>query len=71
MSVLEWRTYNPSGTKRIIVTKELPGDRWLKILREANFRVEVCTSKNILSIIEIKSAIADQCDGAIGQLTEK
>ena len=71
VSVLEWRTYNPSGTKRVIVTKELPGDRWLKILREANFRVEVCTSKNILSIIEIKSAIADQCDGAIGQLTEK
>lgn len=71
MSVLEWRTYNPSGSKRIIVTKELPGDRWLKIFHEVNFRVEVCTSTNILSISEIKSAIADQCDGVIGQLTEK
>lgn len=71
MNVLEWRTYNPSGSKRIIVTKELPGDRWLKILQGENFRVEVCTSTNILSISEIKSAIANQCDGAIGQLTEK
>ena len=71
MSVLEWRTHNPSGLKRIIVTKELPGDRWLKIFDEVNFRVEVCTSTNILSISEIKSAIGDQCDGAIGQLTEK
>jgi hydroxypyruvate reductase 1 len=71
VSVLEWRTHNPSGLKRIIVTKELPGDRWLKIFDEVNFRVEVCTSTNILSISEIKSAIGDQCDGAIGQLTEK
>lgn len=70
MSTKEWKTHNPSGDKRVIVTKVLPGERWLEILAGADCRIEVCTSPDILSVAEIKTAIGDRCDGAIGQLTE-
>ena len=66
----EWRTHNPSGSKRVIVTKELPGARWLEALTQADCKVEICTSTDILSVDEIKAAIGDKCDGVIGQLTE-
>ena len=65
-----WKVYNPSGTRRVVVTKELPGDRWLKILAEADARVEYGTETRILRTSQIKAAIGDRCDGAIGQLTE-
>lgn len=70
MSTKDWRTHNPSGSKRVIVTKELPGKRWLEILTQAGCKVEICTSPDILSVAEIKTAIGNQCEGAIGQLTE-
>jgi hydroxypyruvate reductase 1 len=70
MGSKKWTVYNPSGTRRVIVTKELPGERWLKILAEAQCKVEICTSQNILSSAEIEVAFGDNCDGAIGQLTE-
>jgi hydroxypyruvate reductase 1 len=70
LSTKEWRTHNPSGSKRVIVTKELPGARWLDILTQAGCKVEICTSTDILSVDEIRQAIGDRCDGAIGQLTE-
>ncbi len=65
-----WKVYNPSGKRRVVVTKELPGDRWLKILAEAGARVEYGTKSRILRVNEIRTAIGDRCDGAIGQLTE-
>ena len=65
-----WKVFNPSGKRRVVVTKELPGDRWLKILAEAGARVEYGTETRILNASEIKAAIGDRCDGAIGQLTE-
>lgn len=70
MSSKEWRIHNPSGTRRVIVTKELPGDRWLDILTAADCKIEICTSPDVLSSAEIIAAIGDTCDGAIGQLTE-
>lgn len=70
MSNKEWRTHNPPGAHRVIVTKELPGKRWLEILGRADCRVEICTSTDILSAEEIKTVIGDRCAGAIGQLTE-
>ena len=70
MSTKEWQTYHPTGTKRVIVTKTLPGKRWLEVLTTADCRVEVCTSPDILSVDEIKAAIGERCDGVIGQLTE-
>ncbi|MGD9306851.1 MAG: hypothetical protein PVF79_21485, partial [Desulfobacterales bacterium] len=66
-----WRVVNPSGTRRVIVTKELPGERWLEMLTTADCKVEICTSPDVLSIDEIKAAMGGQCDGAIGQLTEE
>jgi len=65
-----WQVYNPQGDRRVIVTKQLPGDRWLDILRGAGCRVDVCTSTDILGIGEIHAAIGTRCSGAIGQLTE-
>lgn len=70
MSAKEWQSYNPTGSKRVLVTKTLPGKRWLAVLTTADCRVEVCTSPEILSVDEIKAAIGNRCDGVIGQLTE-
>jgi hydroxypyruvate reductase 1 len=70
MGAKEWKVYNPSGNKRVIVTKELPGERWLTILADAGCQVEICTSTDLLGADEIKAAIGARCDAAIGQLTE-
>ena len=70
MASKEWRVHNPSGKRRVIVTKELPGERWLKFLTEADCKIEICTSPDVLNVDEITAAFGDSCDGAIGQLTE-
>ena len=70
MNQKKWDTHNPSGSKRVIVTKLLPGSLWLERLTRADCRVEVCTSTDVLSVAEIKSAIDPQCDAVLGQLTE-
>ena len=70
MAPQEWETHNPSGSKRVVVTKVLPGSRWLETLIKAGCRVELCTSTDVLSVAEIKAAIGSQCDGVLGQLTE-
>ncbi len=66
----EWTVHNPGGSRRVIVTKQLPGNRWLDILVAADCTVEVCESDDVLSVDEITERIGDHCDGAIGQLTE-
>ncbi len=65
-----WQIHHPDGTFRVIVTKALPGRRWLDILTAADCRVEICHSKAVLDTETIKAAIDSRCDGAIGQLTE-
>ena len=70
MGSKKWRVCNSAGTRRVIVTKELPGTRWLEALSAADCRVEICTSTDVLSIDDIKAAIGNSCDAAIGQLTE-
>ena len=70
MDPKKWETHNASGSKRVVVTKEIPGTRWLETLVRAGCRVEVCTSTDVLSVEEIKAAIGTQCDGVLGQLTE-
>jgi len=65
------KVYNKEGSKRVIVTKDLPGERWLNVLVNADCRVEVCTHPDtILDVPTIKQLIGSKCDGAIGQLTE-
>jgi len=72
MNINNWKIYNQSGLRRVIVTKELPGEKWINILTRAGCRVEICTSKKeILGAKEIISAMDKLCDGVIGQLTEK
>ena len=70
MSEKMWTTYNSAGSRRVVVTKELPGKRWLEILTQADCQIIICTSPDILTVDEIKTAMGDRCDGAIGQLTE-
>ena len=70
MGSKEWKVHNPAGSKRVVVTKELPGKRWLDVLVQAGCKVEVCSSSDILSAAEIKTAIGNRCAGAIGQITE-
>ena len=70
MSDKNWTTVNPGGGHRVIVTKELPGEHWKQILRQADCSIEICTDTAVLSKEEIIAAIGDRCDGAIGQLTE-
>lgn len=70
MRTKEWQTINEDGKRRVIVTKSLPGSRWLEILTAADCRVEICSSPDILTVEEIQLAIGSRCDGAIGQLTE-
>jgi glycerate dehydrogenase len=61
---------NPGGSHRVVVTKELPGERWLQLLTAADCRVEVSRNTEILSEAELRAAFGDHCDAAIGQLTE-
>ena len=70
MSLHPWQIHNPEGTFRVIVTKVLPGQRWLDILITADCRIEICQSRAVLDTETIKAAIGNRCDGAIGQLTE-
>jgi hydroxypyruvate reductase 1 len=70
MADRKWRIVNADGRKRVIVTKELPGDRWLQYLTDAGCRVEIFTGTRVLNHEEIAGAMGDRCDGAIGQLTE-
>jgi hydroxypyruvate reductase 1 len=66
----KWTTFNPSGSNRVVVTKELPGAMWKTILSEAACHVEVCVSVDALTANELRSAIGTHCDGVIGQLNE-
>lgn len=66
----ECRTINPGGSRRVVVTKELPGERWLRLLADADCRIDICTSSEPLSPDHIRSTFAGGCVAAIGQLTE-
>ncbi|MCF7805619.1 MAG: D-glycerate dehydrogenase [Candidatus Marinimicrobia bacterium] len=66
----QWKTVNPGGTQRILVTKMLPGEQWKDILVGNNYRLDICESREIVPREEIIQAMGSQCDAAIGQLTE-
>jgi hydroxypyruvate reductase 1 len=70
MAVRQWNTINPSGKHRIVVTRNLPGSRWLEILTGAGCAVEVNELPRTLTASEIHAAIGERCDGVIGQITE-
>ena len=61
---------NPSGTRRVVVTKPLPGSHWLEVLTAADCRVEILQGTAIHSREAIAAVVGARCDGVIGQLTE-
>jgi len=65
-----WTTVNPAGARRVVVTKELPGERWLALLAAADCRVEIAQGDEVIGEAELRAAIGDHCDAVIGQLTE-
>ena len=67
---MSWRTVNEGGKFRVVVTKELPGSRWLDALLAVDCRVEISSTTHILTNAEIIEAIGDKCDAVLGQLTE-
>ena len=70
MTPREWVIVNPGGSHRVVVTKELPGKRWLQLLTAADCRVEIAQGDDILGEAELRASIGEHCDAAIGQLTE-
>ncbi len=70
MSSMQWKVHHPEGRYRVLVTKNLPGSRWLEILVGADCRTEVCQSREILSGPAIQGAMGQHCHGVLGQLTE-
>jgi hydroxypyruvate reductase 1 len=70
MGGMECEVLHPGGSRRVLVTKVLPGQVWRELLGAADCRVEVCQTESILSKNELLGAIGRSCDGVIGQLTE-
>jgi len=66
----DWAVYNSSGPRRVVVTRQLPGRRWLEVLLQADCKVEVCRRDEALTGHELITAVGSRCDGCIGQLTE-
>ncbi|HLU48092.1 MAG TPA: hypothetical protein VK116_08400, partial [Planctomycetota bacterium] len=66
---MAWERENAGGRFRVVVTKSLPGTRWREALARAGCEVVWSTSNERLDVGEIRAAIGDRCDGAIGQLT--
>ena len=71
MSEPDWKVVNPSGEWRVVVTKELPGFRWLESLTGAGCRVEIAQGRDVLEEAEIRRALGGRVDAVIGQLTEQ
>jgi hydroxypyruvate reductase 1 len=70
MAQADWTVHNADGRRRVIVTKGLPGTRWLDLLTGAGCRVEVSQSARVLGREELAVRIGERCDAVIGQLTE-
>ena len=70
MTTREWVLVNPAGSRRVLVTRELPGARWLQLLTAADCRVEIAQGEDILTAEEIRAACGERIDAVIGQLTE-
>jgi glycerate dehydrogenase len=70
MADRDWQVINPSGSCRVVVTKDLPGKRWLQLLTGAGCRVEIGAGEDLLGGVELRAAVGDRCDAVVGQLTE-
>jgi len=68
------QVHTPTGERkfRVVVTKDLPGDRWLQMLLKSGCQVDICKhSDTILSQDTIQTLLAaEETHGVLGQLTE-
>lgn len=48
MNQSPWKIHNPEGRFRVIVTKALPGRRWIDILTAADCRIEFSQTTAVL-----------------------
>ncbi len=67
----KWQVRNPEGRHRVIVTRHLPGQDWIKVLQEADCKIEIWQEDDQLSTAMIKEAIGKDCRAAIGMLSEQ
>jgi hydroxypyruvate reductase 1 len=65
-----WLTENPDGMYRVVLTRKLPGERWMQLLLGAGCRVDVWDSREAPTPGDIADAVGDRCDALVGQLTE-
>lgn len=70
MSSIRLTTVNPAGGRRVLVTKDLPGERWRQLLVDAGCRIEIVRGSDTLDEKTLTALIGERCDAAIGQLTE-
>ncbi len=70
MAHRDWQVVHPGGGRRVVVTKELPGERWLDLLTAADCRVEVALGRAVFTAAELRAAMGRHCDALLGQLTE-
>ncbi len=66
----KWERTNQSASPRIVVTAELPGNGWLKLLHDHGFQVDIYTGSDVINKDSLKRALKQSTAGIIGQLTE-
>ncbi len=71
MSDVTCVTHNPAGSRRVVTTRVLPGDRWLELLTGAGYRVDVCSSDLPLDGDDLARLVGGRCDAVVAQLTER
>jgi len=52
----DWTLVNPGGSRRVVVTKELPGERRLQLLIAADRRVEIACGDDFILVPHLGSA---------------
>ena len=67
---MSWRIENEGASRRVVITKDLPGERWRHVLRNSDCELHIGTSRDVLSVADLRQAIGDRCHAVIGQLTE-
>lgn len=67
----QWEIVNPDGEKRILVTRNLPGEEWKTALIGAGFRVEIYIGEDTIPPGVLHTAIGDRCAGILGQLLDE
>ncbi len=66
----DWKTINPQGHFRVLITRRMIGEQWIRELTDAGARLDISALDAPLSKAAILEGIGSSCVGAIGQLYE-